>query len=326
MPPRHPEHPNSASAILIPVERDVPRMQTRRADGTLADPRFGVVRWRSVKSLWLLSMTGVALVGGALTASWSALAVMLALSAVTLLFGHSLGFHRGLIHTAFQCHPATAQVMTYLGTLVGMGGPLSLMKTHDTRDWAQRQGQCHPYFAHRQGLLKDMWWQLHCDIDLDRPPVFAPDAVTANSTWLRFLQRTSMLQQLPLAAVLWWAGGWPFVIWGVCGRVALCVTGHWFVGYFAHRHGASPYHVVGAGVQGFNVRFGALAGIVTMGESWHNNHHAWPGSARMGLHWHQPDPAWWALVLLRRVGLVWAIRAPSAAQIAGAAAPSGAAH
>jgi fatty-acid desaturase len=43
---------------------------------------------------------------------------------------------------------------------------------------------------------------------------------------------------------------------------------------------------------------------------WHNNHHAFPGSARMGLVAGQHDPGWWALCGLRRLGLVWGLRGP----------------
>ena len=48
-----------------------------------------------------------------------------------------------------------------------------------------------------------------------------------------------------------------------------------------------------------------------MGESWHNNHHAFPGSAKLGLRPSQHDPGWWALCMLRSVGLVWNIKLPA---------------
>lgn len=51
----------------------------------------------------------------------------------------------------------------------------------------------------------------------------------------RFLERTWMLQQLPIAGALYLLGGWSFVTWGVCARVTASVTGHWFVGHLAHR-------------------------------------------------------------------------------------------
>lgn len=117
-----------------------------------------------------------------------------------------------------------------------------------------------------------------------------------------------MLQQLPPALLLYALGGWPFVIWGVCARIAAGVTGHWLIGYFAHNHGAMAHTVEGAAVQGHNV---ALASLLTMGESWHNNHHAYPGSAKLGLYPGEWDPGWWVLVLLKRAGLAWNFRLPA---------------
>jgi stearoyl-CoA desaturase (delta-9 desaturase) len=125
------------------------------------------------------------------------------------------------------------------------------------------------------------------------------------------MERTWMLQQLPLAIILFVVGGWSFVVWGVCARVAVCVTGHWLVGYFAHNDrldGPRRWHVSGAGIQGRDV---PLAALVSMGESWHNNHHAYPGSARLGLDRDQPDPGWWVLCVLEKLGLVWNLKTPA---------------
>ena len=90
-------------------------------------------------------------------------------------------------------------------------------------------------------------------------------------------------------------------------RVAVSVTGHWLIGYFAHNSGHRSWHVHGAAVQGYNVRF---CGLITMGECWHNNHHAFPGSAKLGLEQGQVDPGWWVLWGLNRCGLVWNLRLP----------------
>jgi hypothetical protein len=71
-------------------------------------------------------------------------------------------------------------------------------------------------------------------------------------------------------------------------------------------------------VQGFNVQVpglgpaGAwLCGLVTLGEGWHNNHHAFPASSRLGLQRHQWDPGWWVLCALRRAGLVSHLALPA---------------
>ena len=118
-----------------------------------------------------------------------------------------------------------------------------------------------------------------------------------------------MAQQLPPALALHAFGGWGFVFWGVCARVAAGVLGHWLIGWFAHNCGEMHYEVKNAAVQGRNIRFTSL---LTMGESWHNNHHAFPGSARLGLFAGEWDPGWWMLLVLRRLGLVWSLRLPAA--------------
>lgn len=274
-----------------------------------SDPVAGRVRWAPVKSLWIGGMTLVALVAGPLTFSWSALALFGATTGVTLCLGHSLGMHRRLIHGGFQCPPRLEYLLVYLGTLVGMAGPIGMTRIHDLRDWAQRQPDCHGYFAHRGSLLGDGWRQLHCEIVLDQPPVFRLEPRLAGDRVYAWTERTWMLQQLPWAVAFYALGGWGWVVWGVCARVAVSVTGHWLVGHFAHREGHQSFRVEGAAVQGYNV---ALAGLISMGESWHNNHHAYPGSAKLGLHPGEVDLGWQVLRVFERLGLAWDIVTPEA--------------
>ena len=118
-----------------------------------------------------------------------------------------------------------------------------------------------------------------------------------------------MFQQLPLALILFACGGIAWVIWGISARIVVSVTGHWLIGYFAHNHGEMDNEVVGAAVQGHNVKW---ASYITMGESSHNNHHAYPESAILGIYANQPDPGWWALNALNNLGLVWDIVLPEA--------------
>src|SRR3712207_8761350 len=61
----------------------------------------------------------------------------------------------------------------------------------------------------------------------------------------------SKWQQVPWAVLLWTVGGLPWLVWGVFVRVAVSTTGHWLVGYVAHRHGYRDWHNEGAAVQGF---------------------------------------------------------------------------
>ncbi|PKM04986.1 MAG: acyl-CoA desaturase [Gammaproteobacteria bacterium HGW-Gammaproteobacteria-6] len=272
-----------------------------------ADALQGRVRWAPVKSLWYLSHLAIALIGGYLTFSWSALAVFLVFTAITLCLGHSLGMHRRLIHNSYDCPLWLEYFFVHLGVLVGLAGPLGMAHQHDLRDWAQRQDDCHPYLRHGENALRDAWWQLNCDLVLDNPPLFEPEDRLRNDPVYGFMERTWMLQQLPWALVLLYFGGIAWVVWGISARVAISITGHWLIGYFAHNTGQRDWHIRGAAVQGHNVRF---ASLVTMGESWHNNHHAFPGSAKLGILPGQADPGWWVLTLLKHFGLVWSIKLP----------------
>ena len=269
---------------------------------------LGRVAWAPGRSLWIGGMTLAALVLGPVTATPGAVVVFLVLSGVTLCLGHSIGLHRLLVHGSVAAAPWTRRVMPYLGTLVGMAGPLGMVRLHDTRDWAQRQAACHDLHAHRAPLLRDAWWQMHCRLDLAHPPRLVLEPALAGDRVLRWLEATWMLQQLPVAALLFWAGGLPWLVWGVPVRVAVCVTGHWLVGHVTHRRGPAGWVVDGAAVQGHDLP--ALA-LFTFGEAWHGNHHAWPESARLGLEPGQADPGWWTLLALRRLGLVWDLRQPA---------------
>ena len=272
-----------------------------------ASPSAGRVCWAPAKSFWIGGLTLAAVVGGPLTFAWDALGLFLTTSAITLCFGHSVGMHRRLIHSSFRCPRWLEYLCVYLGTVVGMAGPLGMIRFHDFRDWAQRQAACHDYFCHRRSFWLDAWWQLHCELVLDRPPRFALEPRLANDRFYAFTERTWMAQQLPWALLFFAIGGWSWLVWGVCVRVSVCVIGHWLVGHFAHRQGGQDWIIEGAAAQGYNVK---LAGLISMGEAWHNNHHAFPGSAKLGLFPGQVDPGWWLIKAFEAAGLASDIKLP----------------
>jgi fatty-acid desaturase len=273
-----------------------------------ASPVEGRIVWDPARSIWNGSMLAGALVLGPLTFSWSAFAVFLVTAAVTLCAGHSVGFHRRLIHRSFDCPKWLEYVLVWFGTAVGMGGPLWTIRLHDSRDWAQRQADCHAFLAHKKGIWLDGLLYLHGRLVLERPPSFDPGPGIGDDRFYRFLDRTWMWQQLPIGLALYALGGWPWLVWGVFVRVAACTTMHWFISYFAHTRGPQDWIVDGAVIQAHNV---PLLAIPTMGESWHNNHHAFPSSARHGLYPGQIDLGWHFIQLLAGLGLAWNVKLPA---------------
>lgn len=283
------------------------RKNVWRVDGAGASPLAGRVVWAPAKSLWNSGMILAALLLGPITATWGAVAMWLVLTYGTLLVGHSVGMHRLLIHRAYRCPKWLERLLIYVGVLVGMAGPFGILRIHDVRDWAQREPDCHDFFSHRRSLLIDALWQLHCRFDFERPPRFLIEKDFLEDPWLQWMDKTWMWQQIPLAIVLYLIGGWGWVVWGVCCRVSVSVTGHWVVTYFCHNPGPGRWRVIDAGVQASNLDG---LGLITMGECWHNNHHAFPESACMGIEAGQADPGYWILKKLEAMGLAWDIGRP----------------
>ena len=109
------------------------------------------------------------------------------------------------------------------------------------------------------------------------------------------------------AFLLFAFGGVSWVVWGVAVRVAVSLTGHWLVGHFAHRGGEQGWRVDHVAVQGYNL---PAFGLVTFGESFHGNHHAFPESARLGLERGQIDLGWTFIRILMWLGLASEIKLP----------------
>jgi len=220
-----------------------------------------------------------------------------------------VGLHRLLIHRSFTAPEWLERLLAWLGVLVGMAGPFGMIRAHDMRDWHQRQVVCPPHPSHGAGWLRDAWWQMHCRFDLPHPPRFEIEPEIADDPFYRWLEATWRWQQLIPAIALFAIGGVGFVLWGICLRVAVSLIGHWAVGHAAHKGGHQGWEIAGLPVQGFNLRG---LGLLTFGECFHSNHHAFPHSAQLGVERGQVDPGFWLIRSLEAVGLTWDVKGPAA--------------
>ncbi len=261
------------------------------------------------KTLWNGSMLFISVVFAIPTFTIDAFLFFLIFTYFTLLIGHSVGMHRMMIHRTFQAPKWLERSLIYIGVLVGVAGPMGILKIHDIRDWAQRQAHCHDFFSHRRSIFKDLSWQLFCKFEFDKSPQFYIESNIADDIFYRFLERTWRFHQIALAILLYAIGGWSWVVWGICVRVIVSAAGHWTITYFCHQNGEGRWDVGGASVQASNLRG---LGWLTYGECWHNNHHAFPESARIGLEKGQPDPAWWVIKNMEKLGLIRNVGLPRA--------------
>lgn len=267
----------------------------------------GYLEWAPAKSLWITGMVSAALLLGPVFVTPGAVALFAATTIVTLCAGHSVGMHRLLVHRSFSAKPWVEAFLIYLGTLVGMAGPVGMVRLHDMRDWAQRQAACHDLHANRLSMLRDALLQMHARLILTHPPRFVLEPRIRDSRLLQGLEATWMLQQLPWAVLFYAVGGLPWLVWGIPVRIAVSLIGHWLVVHLTHRHGPQGWVVDGESVQGHDLPGAAW---LTFGEAWHATHHAWPDSARLGTEPGQADAGWRLLRGLERLGLVWDLKQP----------------
>ncbi len=277
----------------------------------LVPAEVGRVSVDAGKTLWLWGMAvpGIAIGVPAMTATTAV--VSLALAFVTLCLGHSVGLHRGIIHRSYLANRVVGGALAYLAVLSGLGGPLSWARIHALRDYWQNRRDCPRYFAYDHTLWQDFRWNLHLRFapanDAQRAEVEASlDPEIFESKWLRFLERTWPLHVLALAIGIAGALGPAAVATCVCARTAAGIVGHQMVTYAGHTWGEPRFVIEGARESGRNVW---LLGVLSFGEGFHNNHHAFPGSARMGVRRHELDLGWCAVWMLEKLGLVREVRA-----------------
>jgi stearoyl-CoA desaturase (delta-9 desaturase) len=101
-----------------------------------------------------------------------------------------------------------------------------------------------------------------------------------------------------------WSGAWWGLVWGGAVRVFLVHHVTWSVNSVCHLWGGRPYP------EKDHSRNNLVLGILALGEGWHNNHHAFPASARHGLRWWQIDLSYYVIRLLALFRLARNVRLP----------------
>ena len=285
-----------------------------RLDAAHANPEQGTVRLSWPKLLWF-GGHGLATLAALAFITPGALLLFVASTWLLVLLGHSLGYHRLLMHGNFKTSRALGRAFLAAGACLGTAGPSRIIALHDVRDWAQRSPRCHPFHSQHTTFWRDMGWQLFCRLDLDAPPRFLPDPVWGDDPFARHLDRWWRVWALAPAVPLFLLGGWGWVVWGVSARIFVTNAAHWAVNHVCHdpardhRHWDVPGNGVAASdLTPANPVTGFLLGLVTAGECWHSNHHAFPESANVALAPHQFDTGYVLLKALEQLGLVWDVR------------------
>lgn len=116
---------------------------------------------------------------------------------------------------------------------------------------------------------------------------------------LMWLHRHERWPAYALAVLCFLIAGWPGLFVGFFLSTCLVFHGTFCINSLAHVRGTKRY------VTGDDSRNNWLLAIFTMGEGWHNNHHAFQRMARSGHRWWEIDVTYWAILALERLGLAW---------------------
>lgn len=295
----------SKSSLNMTIANDYLQTIYRRvALVTVLVPFLGSVV--AVESLWNFGI-GAVEVG-----------LLLGMYALTT-FGIEVGFHRHFSHHAFQTTTTIRVILAILGSMAAQGGVVY---------WVAHHRRHHQYTdlpgdPHSPHLHKNSWrglWHAHLGWTLEgevtNSIVFAKDLLRDPVIGrVNQLQQVWVILGLALPTVLGglltmtWIGALQGFLWGGLARVFLAHQVINSTNSICHVYGSRPFNSSDRSTNNI------WLSIPSWGQSWHNNHHAFPNSAIVGLHWWQIDLGGWVIRLLEKLGLAWNVEVPTASLI-----------
>ena len=235
-------------------------------------------------------------------------------------FALTVGFHRLFTHRAFKTSAAMRVLFTVAGCMAARGPMISWTAMHRRHhELADHDGDMHSPNMHG-GKLRG-WLHAHVTwmIKHEYPNVahYVPDLL-ADKPVVKAdrLYHWWIILGLVIPAILGgaltqsWMGAFTGFLWGGVVRLFVVEQSVSALNSFLHLFGSRPFKMTEN-----HSRNSALLGVLTWGEGWHNNHHAFPHSASFGLKWYEVDPGWWVIRFLELTGLVWDVRRISADRI-----------
>ncbi len=240
----------------------------------------------------------------------SAKVVLLAVGGYLLrMFAITGGYHRYFSHRSFKTSRAFQLVLAVLGTMSMQNGPLWWASWH-RRHHKHSDTPLDPHSPALRGL-----WTAHLGWVLD--PIEPRQRDLSNVKDLsrfaeiRFLDRHKWFPLVLYAVGCFAIAGWAGLVWGFVVSTIVLFHATMLINSLAHVWGTRRYATADTS------RNNAVLAVITLGEGWHNNHHHHMSSARQGFFWWEVDVTYYILKALERLGVIWDVREPSEAAIAG---------
>ena len=244
---------------------------------------------------------------------------------LTVGIGTTVGYHRHFTHCSFKAVMPVRVALAILGSMAAQGTLFFWVALHRRHhECSDATGDPHSPFVNDRGKehgsrLRGLWhayigWTfghevpnaLHYARDLIREPVLAQ----ANRFYFLWVAIGLALPTV-LGGVLHgtWVGALSGLVWGGFVRIFLWHNMIWIITSIAHIIGRRDFKSDDKSTNNI------WLALPTLGESFHNNHHAFPKAAIMGLKWWQIDIGGWIIVLLEKLGLAWDVWRPTPAMM-----------
>ena len=241
------------------------------------------------------------------TFTWAGLGTLLFMYWLTGGIGVCLTYHRLLSHRSFSTYAPIRWMLAWIGGLAGEGSAIHWVANHRIHH-AKSDHEGDPHSPREGFLWSHMLWCLQAIRPEARKELhhrWAPDL--EKDPVLRFLDQTFLLWQVVLAvglfAIGYFASGMQtavsLLVWGVFLRMVIVLHATWCINSVTHVWGYKTYD---NGDDSKNLWWVAL---LTFGEGWHNNHHAYQRAANYGHRWWEFDSTYLMIRILSGCGLAW---------------------
>ena len=249
--------------------------------------------------------------------SWAQLAIFMAMYLLSGL-GMTVGFHRLFTHRSFETIRTVKLMLGILGSMTVEGPLLKWVATHRRHhQLSDTANDPHSPHVHGRGFLPMLrgFWHAHLGW------VFGPES-PGLSGYIKDLLPDRLLRVVSTLFPLWailgllipavlgglltmtWLGVLMGFLWGGLARIFFVQHMTFSINSVCHIWGERPLQ------SRDQSRNNVVFGILGFGEGWHNNHHAFPTSARHGLKWWQADLSYLVIRTMQAMRLAWKVRVP----------------
>jgi len=308
--------------LPVPLSTIPPLNQESYTSTEQSDPHSRQSTTMRVITLFAVVLPFAGLIGAIATLwgwgmSWVELSLFCGMYLLTAV-GITVGFHRLFTHRSFETNRVVKFTLGVLGSMAVQGPLLKWVACHRRHHQHSDRGE-DPHSPHNNaygvlGLVKGFY---HAHVGW----LFDGERFSA-IRYARDIRQSKMLHFVSALFPVWvvvglavptilgffliggWKGALLGFIWGGLVRIFFVHHVTWSVNSVCHLWGSHPYEC------GDESKNNAFVGLISLGEGWHNNHHAYPTSARHGFYWYQIDISYWIIRAMALVGLAWNVRTP----------------